>query len=193
MGNDYPSDWNKRRKEVYRRDNHECQECGSRGGSRGNTELHAHHVVPKSEGGSHDHSNLKTLCRDCHNKVHSHQVGGSASEEQDLRDELSLEGSLGVLSWFIGVVVLVLIGQMTDGGMLVITIVSMGIYLHMRNERYGVDFAETAKLWVGLVVVLSLLGLATSSNSFGTIFPRVLFFSCILTSLIVGIGTSPNW
>jgi len=31
MGKDYPSDWNSRRKKVYKRDNYRCQKCGSRG------------------------------------------------------------------------------------------------------------------------------------------------------------------
>lgn len=68
---EYPSDWNSRRKRVYKRDNYRCQKCGNKGGRRGNTEVHAHHIKPKSKGGSHRLSNLTTLCKDCHNKVHS--------------------------------------------------------------------------------------------------------------------------
>lgn len=70
MGNEYPSDWNRRRKKVYRRDNYTCQNCGRRGGPHGNYELNAHHIVPKSKGGSHALSNLKTLCRGCHDAIH---------------------------------------------------------------------------------------------------------------------------
>ena len=29
-----------------------------------------HHIVPLSRGGTHDSSNLMSLCRSCHNKVH---------------------------------------------------------------------------------------------------------------------------
>ena len=71
---EYPDDWDSRRKAVYARDNHQCQNCGAKGGPFGNTELHCHHIVPKSEGGSHRKRNLTTLCRDCHNKAHDHHI-----------------------------------------------------------------------------------------------------------------------
>ena len=67
---DYPNDWNSRRRDVYRRDNYTCQNCGAKGGSRGEAELHAHHVVPKRKGGSNDISNLTTVCVDCHKAIH---------------------------------------------------------------------------------------------------------------------------
>lgn len=69
-GGGYPSDWDSRRKEVYSRDNYECQNCGAKGGPTGNAVLHAHHIVPKSKGGTHKKSNLKTLCKGCHNAIH---------------------------------------------------------------------------------------------------------------------------
>lgn len=75
----YPSDWNARRKTVYERDNYKCQNCGEGGGSNDNTELHAHHIVPKSKGGTHNISNLKTLCEDCHNAIHGDSMAPSAS------------------------------------------------------------------------------------------------------------------
>ncbi|OYR49997.1 HNH endonuclease [Halorubrum sp. Eb13] len=71
---EYPDDWDSRRKAVYARDGHTCQNCGAKGGPFGNNELHCHHIIPKSKGGSHAKSNLKTLCRDCHNKVHDHHI-----------------------------------------------------------------------------------------------------------------------
>ncbi len=71
---EYPDDWDSRRKSVYARDGHQCQNCGAKGGPFGNTELHCHHKIPKSEGGSHQKSNLITLCRDCHNDVHDHYI-----------------------------------------------------------------------------------------------------------------------
>jgi len=89
MGKDYPSDWNSRRKKVYRRDNFRCQKCGARGGSRGNTELHAHHKKPKSKGGSHRLGNLTTVCKSCHEGIHGHAVGGrttSGSKKTDQKD-----------------------------------------------------------------------------------------------------------
>lgn len=71
MGSGYPADWGRRRKKVYQRDNYTCQECGRRGGPKGDTELHAHHIVPKSKGGSHKFKNLTTLCKQCHAEAHS--------------------------------------------------------------------------------------------------------------------------
>ena len=32
--------------------------------------MHAHHIVPVSKGGTHKPSNLKTLCKRCHDSVH---------------------------------------------------------------------------------------------------------------------------
>ena len=75
MGDGYPADWDQRRKKVYQRDGYQCQRCGV----SGNAELHAHHKVPKSKGGSHRLSNLTTLCSDCHSQVHHHAVGGNTS------------------------------------------------------------------------------------------------------------------
>lgn len=79
----YPDDWDGRRREVYRRDNHTCQDCGARGGHRGDAELHAHHKVPVSKGGSHEYSNLTTLCRDCHEQVHGHRIPGGSRENRE--------------------------------------------------------------------------------------------------------------
>ncbi|WP_211313653.1 HNH endonuclease [Halarchaeum salinum] len=73
MSNGYPPDWNRRRKKVYQRAGYTCQNCGQRGGPKGNAELHAHHIVPKSKGGSHSLSNLKCLCKRCHNAIHGNR------------------------------------------------------------------------------------------------------------------------
>jgi len=71
----YPDDWDTRRRQIYKRDAYECQECGAMGGQFGDTELHCHHRTPISQGGSHEPENLVTLCRDCHNKKHDHPIG----------------------------------------------------------------------------------------------------------------------
>jgi hypothetical protein len=70
----YPSDWDSRRKNVYRRDNYTCQNCGAKGGPKGHHELHAHHIVPKSKGGTHKLSNLKTVCSRCHKAIHGNSI-----------------------------------------------------------------------------------------------------------------------
>lgn len=64
------SGWQYKRKQAIERDNFQCQKCGIHGGPDGSVELHVNHVVPKSEGGSDDLSNLQTLCRECHMHLH---------------------------------------------------------------------------------------------------------------------------
>jgi 5-methylcytosine-specific restriction endonuclease McrA len=46
---------------VLKRDGYRCVNCGQTG-----TELHVHHIIPRSEGGTNDLSNLVTLCGKCH-------------------------------------------------------------------------------------------------------------------------------
>ena len=41
-----------------------CVACGNK------ENLHHHHLVPKSRGGSNDETNLITLCDECHSKIH---------------------------------------------------------------------------------------------------------------------------
>jgi len=61
-------DW---RIKVFQRDNHNCQECGSR---KGRT-LQAHHIVPirKDLSKIFDVANGITLCQDCHGKTWWHE------------------------------------------------------------------------------------------------------------------------
>lgn len=74
----YPDNWDEIRRLVYNRDGYTCQNCG-----RGDVELHCHHIVPKSRGGTHRLSNLVTLCKDCHDAVHNkHVVAPTAGEQQ---------------------------------------------------------------------------------------------------------------
>jgi 5-methylcytosine-specific restriction endonuclease McrA len=86
--------WWKIRDECFKRDNHACQRCGvaprkerrevitGYNGSKLkwtyeereitiDPDIHAHHIIPISQGGSNDLSNLITLCYDCHKKEHS--------------------------------------------------------------------------------------------------------------------------
>lgn len=87
MDNRYPDDWDKRRREVYTRDEYICQNCSAGGGKKGNSELHAHHVVPISKGGSHQKGNLITLCSECHEAIHfdtmapTHDKGGASTDD----------------------------------------------------------------------------------------------------------------
>jgi 5-methylcytosine-specific restriction endonuclease McrA len=63
---DYPENWDEITAKVRARDGHKCGNCGS------TTNLDVHHIVPKSRGGTNELSNLRTLCHDCHKKIHPH-------------------------------------------------------------------------------------------------------------------------
>ena len=65
--NRLPNNWQKIRKEVLKRDNFCCLVCGSK------ENLHVHHLYPKYFGGSHQLSNLTTLCDKCHATRHIEQ------------------------------------------------------------------------------------------------------------------------
>ncbi len=82
---DYPDDWDRRRQEVYRRDDYQCANCRRRGGPHGDIELHAHHIVPKSRGGVHELSNLITVCEACHTAVHNRDAVAPTAIPPDKR------------------------------------------------------------------------------------------------------------
>lgn len=54
------------RRAVLERDNYQCRACGTGGENR----LQLHHWVYRSRGGTHDPSNLVTVCFRCHRKIH---------------------------------------------------------------------------------------------------------------------------
>jgi hypothetical protein len=67
-------EWKELIRSIYRRDNYRCTQCGSP--KRERRGLHAHHVKPWA---THpelraDPSNIVTLCRTCHERLHSKQV-----------------------------------------------------------------------------------------------------------------------
>lgn len=82
----YPDNWDQIRKSVYARDNHTCQRCGAT-----NTELHAHHLLPKSRGGPDIPENLATVCKDCHEDIHGRPIGGD-SQKFDMEDITIMSG-----------------------------------------------------------------------------------------------------
>jgi 5-methylcytosine-specific restriction endonuclease McrA len=68
---------------VLKRDGYRCVNCGQTG-----TELHVHHIIPRSEGGTNDLSNLVTLCAKCHSiqdakghRLIQKKIDGDLSEE----------------------------------------------------------------------------------------------------------------
>lgn len=52
------------REQILRRDKHRCRNC------RQHLDVNVHHIVFRSRGGSHDPTNLITLCNTCHASVH---------------------------------------------------------------------------------------------------------------------------
>jgi hypothetical protein len=62
----YPDNWPQLRQTVLTRDGNRCGNCGS------TSNLMVHHIVPLSRGGTNQVSNLRTLCEDCHKKLHPH-------------------------------------------------------------------------------------------------------------------------
>lgn len=61
-------EWLKARMRALVRDAFRCQRCGEDRLRR----LEVHHIQPRVNGGSHDLSNLITLCRYCHAQEHPH-------------------------------------------------------------------------------------------------------------------------
>lgn len=63
--------WRELVKQIYLRDSYTCQRCG--GAKRGDRGLHAHHLRPWADAPDlrFDPANLVTLCRPCHEWVHS--------------------------------------------------------------------------------------------------------------------------
>lgn len=58
------------KREIFRRDDHSCQYCGTRSGR-----LTIDHVVPRHRGGEHDWSNLVTACPACNLRKGSRTLG----------------------------------------------------------------------------------------------------------------------
>ena len=50
--------------------------CGACEKNSDDISLHAHHILPLAVGGVDDHSNIATLCEDCHGKIHGIAMTG---------------------------------------------------------------------------------------------------------------------
>ncbi|MFC6965220.1 HNH endonuclease [Halocatena marina] len=68
----YPPDWEARKKAVHRNNDYTCQDCGIKADD--GKMLNVHHIKHLSDGGSNRLSNLTTLCIDCHNNRHDHDI-----------------------------------------------------------------------------------------------------------------------
>ena len=78
---------------VFYRDNYTCQLCKT---NKPNTVFNVHHIKPRSSGGSDHHSNLITLCKKCHTKIHnkSNLPNFTVSKDIKLRDASVLNTSM---------------------------------------------------------------------------------------------------
>ena len=65
-----PKDWPERRRLVHLRDEGRCVRCGI---TVPLEKCHIHHLVRRSQGGTHEFTNLVTVCRDCHTCMEEHQ------------------------------------------------------------------------------------------------------------------------
>lgn len=65
-----------RRLEVFERDGSECRNCEYEvsWNSGKHYSGHAHHIIFKSQGGTHDMENLILLCMICHDMIHARQL-----------------------------------------------------------------------------------------------------------------------
>lgn len=63
----YGRSW-KRIRDRYAREHPFCEKCFENGVMTPVEEVH--HILPISQGGTHDPSNLMSLCQSCHTKIH---------------------------------------------------------------------------------------------------------------------------
>ena len=80
--NEYPPDWDGRRRAVLTRDGYTCQNCGVKSTRVDDVYFDVDHIVAKSDGGGHQLSNLQTLCPSCHADKHA----GNGKLERRARD-----------------------------------------------------------------------------------------------------------
>jgi len=97
MSSNYPSNWNSIRKKVYKRDNYTCKNCGAKGGPHGQAELHAHHGVPLSKGGSNKLSNLQTYCKECHNAIHGDFQAPTANDNRRQKRQNTIDPTVTIV------------------------------------------------------------------------------------------------
>ncbi|MCQ6962510.1 HNH endonuclease [Methanolobus chelungpuianus] len=89
----YPSNWQFLRKEAFRRENGHCRYC-----LEGGIELHTHHMIHRSEGGSDDLSNLSCICIKCHSILHPRNTKLENAFKQRIEDKFELFSKFGLLS-----------------------------------------------------------------------------------------------
>ena len=68
-GEQYCSAHKKQAEQFYNRKHPLCEDCYANGVLKEAEEVH--HIVPLSDGGTHDRRNLVALCRSCHQMRHA--------------------------------------------------------------------------------------------------------------------------
>ena len=66
----YGADWRRARAKALERAGRRCEQC------RSGMSLSVDHIVPVSQGGTHDQGNLMVLCRTCHAAKTATEGGG---------------------------------------------------------------------------------------------------------------------
>jgi Restriction endonuclease len=66
------------REQIIERDRGKCGNCGTSVGQSGDV----HHIVPRGKAGSDKLSNLRLLCRQCHDVIHDDEIMAPTVEFQ---------------------------------------------------------------------------------------------------------------
>lgn len=82
-----PKNWEELRSSCFKRDAHHCMRCDQR---LAVTELTAHHIIPRSQGGPDTLHNLITLCCECHDIVECAGITTRAGIIGDTDDPISV-------------------------------------------------------------------------------------------------------
>jgi hypothetical protein len=90
--------WDDVRESVIKRDDHECRFCGTseqEHQEEHGSGLHAHHIIPESDGGVDRASNLITVCNSCHRTLEETHAK-AMSELQDTYSDAEAGATLTV-------------------------------------------------------------------------------------------------
>ncbi|WEL29828.1 HNH endonuclease [Haloferax volcanii] len=63
-------EWHRVKKQILKRDQYRCQNCGMNESEWRGVDLHVHHIKAVDDGGSNRLENLVALCKRCHNAAH---------------------------------------------------------------------------------------------------------------------------
>lgn len=96
-GKKFRSDeWRMLRQLVLKNDKFYCQRCDKK---FPNSELTAHHIVPRDDGGVDDLSNLITLCNPCHDYVEINNLRSRAAIMGSIEIETPMGDAVVVGDW----------------------------------------------------------------------------------------------